>query len=111
MRRATLIATALAVVLVPIEASGSIRAYNKCAKSYGGEQLETGGQILFSILTFDLFGWGKGHARQYRTSKAIRKNCWPLLTPDEQRMIQKRVTNEVRREKHERPWQKGGDPR
>ncbi|ANL11968.1 hypothetical protein AMJ98_PA00022 (plasmid) [Rhizobium sp. N1341] len=111
MRRAVLIATAFAVALAPIEASASIRAYNKCAKSYGGEQLETGGQILFSILTFDLFGWGRGHARQYRTSKAIRKNCWPLLTPDEQRMIQKRAAEERRSEKYERPFSKGGAPR
>ncbi|MBY3575480.1 hypothetical protein HFN65_31570 [Rhizobium laguerreae] len=111
MRRTILIATAFAVAMVPIEASGSIRAYNKCAKSYGGEQLETGGQILLGILTFDLFGWGRGHQRQHRTSKAIQKNCWPLLSPEEQRTIQKRRVEEIRREKHERPWQKGGDPR
>ncbi|OWK20239.1 hypothetical protein AJ88_31960 [Mesorhizobium amorphae CCBAU 01583] len=111
MKRATLIAAAVAVAINPMEALGNVRAYNKCAKSYGGEQLETGGQILWSIMTFDLLGWGRGHARQRRTSKAIKKNCWPLLTPEEQRMYQKRATEEYRREKAERPFNKGGMPR
>jgi hypothetical protein len=85
----------LILVISAASAQADISAYKTCRDKYDPESYIADASILYGLFTGGFLSFLGGSATKKRIADQIMKECWPLLSDEEQRDFLKEAKQEI----------------